>query len=542
MGRATGRHGGHAMADSEARTGAARAAGLLGLAVGAVGPRIGWSSPFLRGSSTRVVTEPFSGAVPQLRKPARRVRVSAETVRLCLVLLDFLVFSVSSTIGNAAYLYFFLGDSAFTLTRLIELANAGFVGSLVFLLVINANGGYNIANILRRGSQFRVVFRGVLAAVLFYLCLLFLVKVSDTMSRGGIVVFTMVAIVLGFLARRLAARAIVWLFTAGYVSGPRTVVLGEPQEIAFLSGRRGLLQSGLNEVARFELPAPAHGPMRAVSDAAVVADVVACVQQNGVEQVVLAMSWAHDERLTWLREQLRILPIPVQLLPDSSSQRITRDCASIDLGQTTAYELQREPLSRFERAQKRALDISLSALAIAVLSPVLLICALAVRVTSPGPVIFRQHRSGFGGRKFAIYKFRSMSVMENGATVTQATRDDKRITAVGRVLRATSLDELPQLFNVLFGSMSLVGPRPHALAHDDEFARFISNYAFRHHVKPGITGWAQAHGLRGETRTREQIVRRVQHDLWYIDNWSIWLDIWILFATVLVVLKRSNAY
>ncbi|WP_334174051.1 undecaprenyl-phosphate glucose phosphotransferase [Pseudoxanthobacter sp.] len=488
-----------------------------------------------------MVTEPYSRTAPHGRTAAHRVHLPLDTVRISLAVLDFAVMVLSSVLGNGLYLHF-IGDDVMAGSRLTELASAGIIGGLIFVFVAHANGGYNIAPILRRGSQLSLVVRGVLAAVLFYLCLLFLVKVSDTMSRGGLIAFTAVAIGLVFLERSLVARSILRLFIAGYILGPRTVVLGEPRELAALSGRRVLLRSGLNEVARFEFSTPFNAPMRAVADAAVVADVVACVQQHGADQVLLAMSWAHEERLAWLREQLRILPIPVQLMPDAALHRITRDCPRVTIGQSTAYELQREPLTRFERAQKRALDVLLSAMAIAFLSPVLLACALAVRLSSPGPVIFRQRRSGFGGRKFAIYKFRSMTVMEDGHKVTQATRNDKRITAVGRVLRATSLDELPQLFNVLFGSMSLVGPRPHALAHDDEFSQFISNYAFRHHVKPGITGWAQCHGLRGETRTRDQIERRVQYDLWYIDNWSIWLDIWVLFATVLVVLKRSNAY
>src|SRR6202000_2941314 len=146
------------------------------------------------------------------------------------------------------------------------------------------------------------------------------------------------------------------------------------------------------------------------------------------------------------------------------------------------------------------------------------------------------------GRKFVIFKFRTMTVLENGAAVVQATRDDPRVTSIGRILRSASIDELPQLFNVLKGEMSLIGPRPHALAHDSYFEQILSDYAFRHHVKPGITGWAQVHGLRGGTPTVEQIAERVKLALWYINNWSLWLDIQIIVKTVVEVLRQRNAY
>ena len=168
--------------------------------------------------------------------------------------------------------------------------------------------------------------------------------------------------------------------------------------------------------------------------------------------------------------------------------------------------------------------------------------AIAIKLDSPGPVIFRQHRKGFNGRQFVIFKFRTMTVQENGPSVAQATRDDPRVTAIGRLLRSASIDELPQLLNVLKGDMSLIGPRPHALAHDNYFENILSDYAFRHHVKPGITGWAQCNGARGATPSIEHISERVTLDLWYINNWSLWLDIQILIKTFFEVLRKRNAY
>ena len=177
-----------------------------------------------------------------------------------------------------------------------------------------------------------------------------------------------------------------------------------------------------------------------------------------------------------------------------------------------------------ERAVKRALDFVCAAIAIVFLSPLFLLIAIAIKLDSKGPVIFKQRRNGFNSKQFVIYKFRSMTVLEDGAVIAQARKNDRRVTRVGQILRRSSMDELPQLFNVLKGDMSLVGPRPHALAHDNEYKVLIAKYAFRHHVKPGMTGWAQVNGLRGETGRLEQMVDRVKLDLWYVNHWSLGLD------------------
>ena len=161
----------------------------------------------------------------------------------------------------------------------------------------------------------------------------------------------------------------------------------------------------------------------------------------------------------------------------------------------------------------------------------MILVALAVKLEAPGPILFRQRRLGFNGKEFQILKFRSMRVLEDGEDVRQAARHDDRVTRVGRFIRATSIDELPQLLNVVRGDMSLIGPRPHARAHDDQFDRQIGDYSLRRHMKPGLTGWAQVNGHRGETPTTAHMSARVEHDLWYIANWSIWLDIWIMLRT-----------
>ncbi len=197
---------------------------------------------------------------------------------------------------------------------------------------------------------------------------------------------------------------------------------------------------------------------------------------------------------------------------------------------------------KFYASLKRGLDLAIAVPALVLLLPVFALIALAVRLDSAGPVLFRQTRRGLGGKPFEIVKFRSMTVLENGSDVRQVTRGDKRITRVGRVLRVLSLDELPQLLNVVAGEMSIIGPRPHALAHDEMYAKLIDCYALRQDMKPGITGWAQVHGLRGETPTLEIMRARVDFDLWYVNNANIALDIEILLRTAVELVRPRNAF
>ena len=195
-----------------------------------------------------------------------------------------------------------------------------------------------------------------------------------------------------------------------------------------------------------------------------------------------------------------------------------------------------------DRPAKRVLDLLVTVPLLALLAPVLAAIALLVRLDSKGPVFFRQTRTGLRGRPFMILKFRTMTVLEDGDTVVQASKDDARTTRVGRFLRKTSLDELPQLFNVLKGEMSLVGPRPHAMAHDRHYGAIIDHYAFRQRVKPGITGWAQVSGHRGATPTIETMQVRVHHDVWYAQRVNVALDLRILLATPFAILGQRNAY
>uniref|UniRef100_A0A9E7ZZ19 Undecaprenyl-phosphate glucose phosphotransferase n=1 Tax=Bosea sp. NBC_00436 TaxID=2969620 RepID=A0A9E7ZZ19_9HYPH len=275
--------------------------------------------------------------------------------------------------------------------------------------------------------------------------------------------------------------------------------------------------------------------------ARLVSSVEGQLQSGRLNEIVILARQIASPDVAALVERLKVLPLPVHVVLDLAAKSlIERPIRRI--GSLVLAEYQRGPFSRTERMLKRSLDVAVAVTGMLLLSPLLVLVALAVKLDSPGPVLFRQSRRGFGGRTFLILKFRSMTVADNGAVIVQAKKDDKRVTRVGRWLRRTSIDELPQLWNVLAGDMSIVGPRPHAVAHDDYYSRFIEEYAFRHHAKPGLTGWAQVKGLRGETPEVANMQARIEKDIWYIDHWSIWLDVLIIVRTVFVVLRSKAAY
>jgi undecaprenyl-phosphate galactose phosphotransferase/putative colanic acid biosynthesis UDP-glucose lipid carrier transferase len=298
---------------------------------------------------------------------------------------------------------------------------------------------------------------------------------------------------------------------------------------------------GAVEVNRFTLSADID-LLRQESDDIKILDLVAdFIRKNNSAEILLALPWSATARIEFVRDKIKTLPVSAKLLPDEQIRKLT-NYASSGYQRITSLEIQRAPLSATERMVKRAIDLFASILALIFFTPIMALTALAIKLDGEGPIFFLQKRKGFNGRQFVMFKFRTMTVQENGDVVTQATRSDPRVTKIGRLLRSASIDELPQLINVIRGEMSLIGPRPHALAHDNYFENLLQDYAFRHHVKPGMTGWAQVNGLRGATPSLDLIARRVEMDLWYINNWSLWLDVQILIKTFFEVLRKRNAY
>lgn len=260
-----------------------------------------------------------------------------------------------------------------------------------------------------------------------------------------------------------------------------------------------------------------------------------------IHNVYIALSMQDEVRIKDLVRDLADTTCSVILIPDVFTFNILHSRID-EVNGVPVVPLYDTPLSGLNRVIKRLEDIVLSSLILLLISPVLLCISLAVKFTSPGPIIFRQTRYGMDGKPIKVWKFRSMKVMENDAVVTQATQNDPRVTPVGSFLRRTSLDELPQFINVLTGGMSIVGPRPHAVAHNEQYRQLIEGYMLRHKVKPGITGWAQINGWRGETDTLEKMEKRVEFDLEYIREWSLWFDIRIVFLTVFKGFVNKAAY
>ncbi|TXM92743.1 undecaprenyl-phosphate glucose phosphotransferase [Methylobacterium sp. WL116] len=258
------------------------------------------------------------------------------------------------------------------------------------------------------------------------------------------------------------------------------------------------------------------------------------------DDVFILVPWADTAEVERCIDAFLRVPAALHLRPGSVLDRFP-DMQVSRVGRLSGINIGRRPLSMAEVLLKRLLDVTLATIALVALSPLLAAIAVAIKLDSPGPVFFRQKRYGFNQQPFGVFKFRSMKA-EAEAVFKQASRNDSRITRIGAFLRRSNLDELPQILNVLKGEMSLVGPRPHALAHDRSFERRIALYARRHNVRPGITGWAQVNGLRGETLTDLDMERRVNHDLHYIDNWSIWFDIQIMFQTVFSRRAYRNAF
>ena len=267
----------------------------------------------------------------------------------------------------------------------------------------------------------------------------------------------------------------------------------------------------------------------------------AYIREHKIQEVWIATPWKDKSLLDSALSSLRESVVDINVIPDMHQYRLLNQSIS-EWGGLPVISLSGTPLTGAEKRLKNVLDFLLALVLTVLLSPLLLLIAVLIKFSSPGPVLFRQQRHGVGGEAMEILKFRSMVVhSEQGASVTQAAPDDARVTPIGRLLRRSSLDELPQLFNVLKGNMSLVGPRPHAVEHTELYKSRIPRYMLRHKVKPGITGWAQVNGFRGLTDTPEKMALRIEHDLWYIQNWSLWLDVKILLLTPFVLLHR-NAY
>ena len=418
----------------------------------------------------------------------------------------------------------------------------GLLASLFYVLPMNRSRFYDVPEAATHYVEVRDIFVHWFTTGLLLALVAFLLKVGDTFSRGTFIIFCFLTPLALLGIRKLAKTVLAEAISSGIIGRRDTVLLGDFNEMLALKPQDMLAACGATEVNRYALSREDDPEARNAADIHAIKQLADFVRGHDCRQVLLALPWSDSDRIEFVRDQLKVLPVAARLLPDSRVRSLTSTLTRSGTNRSFAIEVQRAPLDGVQRLVKRGVDILVSGLALIFFMPVMVLTAIAIKLDSPGPVIFRQARKGFNGRQFVIFKFRTMTVQENGPTIIQAARDDSRVTSLGQLLRSSSIDELPQLVNVLRGDMSLVGPRPHALAHDDYFESVVGDYAFRHHVKPGITGWAQCNGARGATPSVEHISERVKFDLWYINNWSLWLDVQILIKTVFAVVKKNNAY
>jgi putative colanic acid biosysnthesis UDP-glucose lipid carrier transferase len=273
----------------------------------------------------------------------------------------------------------------------------------------------------------------------------------------------------------------------------------------------------------------------------VLSDLPRFIDVNGVKDVYITLPLTSQPRILKLMEALQNTTASLHFVPDIFGVTIIQGRLE-DMAGIPVVGLTVSPFTGLNGIIKRGSDLLLAALILLLVSPLMVAVAMGVKLSSPGPVLFRQRRTGLDGEIIEVFKFRSMTTLDNGHYVRQATRDDPRITRFGAFIRRTSLDELPQFFNVLRGDMSIVGPRPHAVAHNEAYRELVKAYMARHKVKPGVTGWAQVNGLRGETDTLDKMARRVEYDLEYLRNWSLGLDLLIIARTIKLVFVDDNAW
>jgi Undecaprenyl-phosphate glucose phosphotransferase len=471
------------------------------------------------------------------KQPLQRL-LRPSLVEEAVLVADVIFIVAASLICSSAYSWIATVDVA----GMAAFAGLGTIVAVNFTAIMAARQNYRLKNLALLSRQARdatVIWTGVYGMLAL---VGFMMKISSSFSRGSVILFFIGGLTTVLSWRFLVSNWISQSLANGSFARKKIIVVAEHDQHVSSRPLKELQRYGYHsvkscEISREEVAARVFP----ASLRSKLADVVQVARDEQIEDIYLLMDWRHHRIIQGTLDALAVLPLSVHLVPDENTEQFL-NYPIANVGGTWTALLRRAPLSHAERTAKRIFDLSLAAAGLLTLMPLMLVTALLIKLDSRGPILFRQKRNGFNGQAFNIFKFRTMHVLEDGLVVQQATRNDPRVTRLGRWLRRSSIDELPQLFNVIRGDMSLVGPRPHATSHDSEYEKLIANYAFRHHVKPGLTGWAQVNGYRGETRRIEQMQCRVEHDLWYINNWSPVLDLKIIIRTLAVALLQSTAY
>ena len=427
--------------------------------------------------------------------------------------------------------------------QLADYVKVGLMTALLYLIPCIYRDEYLITKHLKFDLRPVQIIRYWTFAFVCLVILGFLTKTSVLYSRGWLVSFYAAGLILLLCIYALRTLAFEAANRLGLIAGQRLFLVGGEADIREFTQRYNLLTLGCRIVGIAHLSSP-EDPLLPKSSLRLDESLdraVAKARALAPDNIMVIAPWSNQATIDRCIDAFMTLPCSISLAPERILERF--DEISIEkLGPIASLHLLHPPMSAAATTIKRAFDILLAGLLLILLLPLFAIIAILIKLDSPGPVLFRQQRHGFNQESFSIYKFRTMTTLEDGAHVQQATRQDSRVTRLGQFMRRWSIDELPQIINVLKGDMSLVGPRPHALAHDRVWGEKIALYARRHNVKPGITGWAQVNGFRGGIDADDQLRGRILCDLYYIDNWSIWLDVRILFATAFSKGVHKNAY
>jgi putative colanic acid biosynthesis UDP-glucose lipid carrier transferase len=400
---------------------------------------------------------------------------------------------------------------------------------------------YQFTNLTRLTTQFGLLSMSWTAVMLSLIALAYFTQTSIAFSRAFVLGWFLISFGGFVLARVLLLMQIDRWRRAGRLSQNVAVIGAGPlgrqllRHLASLGEEQYRIVGVFDDQVKVSLVEGYH-------HLGTIDDLVHYVRTHPVDEVIVAIPWQDTADIQSVVKRLKVLPINVKLCPDYVGWTLPVR-RFLPLAGVPMLAVLERPLSGWNFVLKALEDRVLAAGLVLLFGPLLLLIAAAIKLDSSGPALFRQKRYGFNNNPITVYKFRTMHVgASNNEAVPQAKRNDPRVTRVGAILRRTSLDELPQLLNVMKGEMSLVGPRPHAVVHNEQYAKIIDDYLSRHRVKPGITGWAQVNGLRGETDTPEKMARRVQFDLYYIDNWSLLFDIKILLLTPFLGFVNKNAY
>ncbi|MEX0645018.1 MAG: undecaprenyl-phosphate glucose phosphotransferase [Parvularculaceae bacterium] len=469
--------------------------------------------------------------------PRRRVALSRGVTGDIVQFFDFmLVVGASMTVAAIYHNQVLLAD--FDLQRY---AAAGIVGATGLTGLLRRDGYYDFERLVSSSRMIRPIFARWIIVILGLIAFGYALKVTDSYSRFWLFTWAASTMVALLGVRVIAAAVLRRTARAGGIFARRVAVVGKTPVAEKFKALAESTDKAISVVGVYDVNFDGAADAPAFKFDGNLAALARAARAGEIDDIVIAMPGAAPRDMDAVVARLSVLPVSIAICANAHWLNHTGG-EIVRIGAAPLLSLYRRPLEGWGGFVKTLEDKILGSIAFIVALPAIAVIALAIRLQERGPVFFKQKRHGFNNEVFTIYKFRTMTVAEDGDEVAQARRDDPRVTPLGKFLRRNSLDELPQLFNVMRGEMSLVGPRPHALAHNHDYAQTIENYSGRHKMKPGLTGWAQVNGYRGETSENERMAERVRFDLEYIDNWSLWFDLKILVLTVAAVLFPKNAY